>query len=284
MTITRRQALQIGAAAAAAPAFAHLEGMHLLAAETPTMLRAEAQVWWRKAGLVIPSLVGEHIHLFRDVPDTRLTYSGVVTFNTDVITHGLSGTEGINWVRLSDQNGIKQTITVPKGTLLGDSGPTRFTFDVNLDSWTAGWHELRWSANCAVNGEGNRTYQSTGDQIAVKARTPTYRTLPWNESRGWYSAHFYQNFRWTTDRWDIRPGATVRFRAGPGTGGLATKLTVIALAPNYHAGDPGTELLRVAGPKSGSIVIPADAQPGTKLVGLASDGQLAGIDAAVIQP
>lgn len=276
--ISRRQALQLGAAAIGAPALSQVSSVF---ADAATELRVESQVWWRKAGILVPSAVGEHIHLEVEHPDPDRIYSGTVHFHVKVLTHGLTGTRGISFIRLQDQSAKYWEQPIRSGTLVGDSEAT-FDVPVNFDLWPTGRREMRWTANCPANGEGNRMYQSTGYQVSIRAASPKYRTDPWIEARGWYFEHGYQNPRWLTRLDAIKPGATVKVKLAPGSGGRTTKLAIVSLNPHYHDGDGGTELLHKTAAGTYSFVVPAGTS-GQKLVAIASDGQVAGVSAVTIQ-
>lgn len=279
MTISRRSLLKAGAAAAAAPALSHLSAVEALGA-SPLGPRCDAQVWWRKAGIIVPTLVGEHIHVEVEHPDPAVIYNGPVTFTVRILTHGLTGTQGIRYLRLQQADAAGQTervhIDIPAGQLLGDSEAT-YTVVVDFAKWRAGRSEMRWTANCPANGEGNRMYQSTGYQVAVRQTTPSYRADPYIEARGWYVDHNYATVRWLTPLANVRLGAEVKVRLGPGSGGRATKLAIVSANPHYHTGDPGVELLRASAGGTFAIRIPGNLPPGSRLVGISSDGQLAGV-------
>lgn len=279
MTMTRRAVLKAAVATAAAPALAHLSALDAFAATAlPLGPRVESQGWWRKAGILVPSAVGEHIHLEVEHPDPKVIYDGLVTFTVRVQTHGLTG-QGVRYIRLQQADGTGQAervhLDIPGG-LVGDTDTT-YTIPVDFSKWRTGRSEMRWTANCPANGEGNRFYQSTGYQVTVRSASPSYRTDPYIEARGWYAEHNYANDRWLTPLASIRRGSTAKIKIGPGSGGKATKLAIVAANPHYHMGDPGLELLRTTTAGTFSILVPGNLPDGSKLVAISSDGQLAGV-------
>lgn len=274
--IPRRVFLAAGVASAAAPFVARLESV----VGASALLRQEAQVWWSDAGIVVPSRVGEHIHLEVEQPDPARIYAGVETFHVRVQTHDLGG-EGIGWIRVSDQSTERVRIPVKLGRLIGDTD-TWFEVPVDFSEWRTGRTEMRWTANTNRNGEGKRQFQTLACQVKVRAATPSYRSGPFNEARGWYPEHEYANARWLTPLEDIRPGATVKVKIGPGSGGKPTRLAIVALNPRYHDGDPGVEILRKTAAGTYSVVVPPGTS-GQRLVAISSDGQLAGVAGVTIQ-
>ena len=185
----------------------------------------------------------------------------------------------MTYLRLQQADATGQTERAH--VVLSAVGTSDLTVPVTVDfsTWRPGRSEMRWTANCPANGEGNRMYQSTGHQVTVGSPSPSYRADPYIEARGWYAGHNYANARWLTPLANVRRGSTVKVKIAPGSGGLATKLAIVSANPHYHAGDPGMELLRTTQAGTYSILVPGNLPDGSRLVAISSDGQLAGVSA-----
>lgn len=283
MALSRRSLLK-GAAATAGASLLEHAGLSTALAGTELGPRIESQVWWRKDGILVPQAVGEHIHVEVEHPGDGV-YDGKVTRTVRIRTHGLTGTEGVRFLRLQQADAAGQTeqlhVDFAKGQLVGGSDLT-FQVEVDYSRWRTGRCEERWTANCPANGEGNRMYQSTGYQVTVRSDSPRYRTDPFIEARGWYASHGYANARWLTPLSGIKRGATVKVKIAPGSGGKTTKLAIVSANPNYHAGDGGTELLRKTAAGTYTVLIPSDLPDGSRLVAISSDGQVAGVSAVPV--
>lgn len=255
------------------------------AAPTVTL---ESQGWWSSPGISVPAQVGAHVHLRATVPADGYPIDGQVAVPVVVTLHAMAGTA--TSVRVSDGSTVRQTWALTLGPC-----PTTCTWSgtltVDFTKWSTGRREMRWTANVPDEQPDRagkqRMYQSTGWQVCVRSCTPTYRSGPWVEARGWYDdrstdgtglAHNYQNARLTSPLTAVRAGGTISISLAPGSGGLTTRLAGAYLDPHFHDGDPGRVLLSRTSAYKGSLVIPTDLTSGPHtLVLLASDGQNAGV-------
>ncbi len=233
----------------------------------------ESQAWWDSAGLVIPTSVGHHIHVGMCWPvnpdGSDALVDGVLHLDVRVLLHDQIGRT--NYLRFQDAGGsasIKFPLTI---------GPADVTawvpVDLDLGLWGTGRRETHVTANIQNNADGKRQFNSTGWQLCVRSCTPTYRTPPWTEARGWYEGHDYQNARF----FSLLPVAPVsglwKFRVqllqlGPGG---------VFLDPNFHAGSEGTRV--AAAGYYGDVTVDTRllANGTHRLVLVASDGKSAGV-------
>lgn len=259
-------------AAIAAAFVAGLLGYAALGA--PPTVTLESQGWWSTPGIIVPTQVGQHVHVKATVPADGYVIDGLIDVPVTVTLHDQTGAAVT--LRVSDGSTIKQSWTINLGPCADCSWSG--IVSVDFSTWGTGRREMRWTANIPKNDEGNRQYQSTGWQVCVRSCTPTYRTGPWTEARGWYTDHGYQNARLTSPLADVRAGGTVKVKLAPGSGGKATTFSGAYIDPDFHHGSEGTVLLTRNGSYSGSVTIPADLPAGPhRLVLLASDGLNAGI-------
>jgi hypothetical protein len=233
----------------------------------------ESQAWWDTAGLVLPSRVGEHIHVGTCWPTTatggEATLDGPQRLWIRVMLHRSTGKTSI--LRVADGSTVKKSVTL----VIPPSRDTTLwvPFDVNLTTWSTGRREVRWTVNIPNTAEGKRQYQSTGWQLCVRACSPTYRTPPWTEGRGWYEGHDYQNARFLSPL-PVAPLSGVwtfkvrLLQNGPGG---------VFVDPNFHAGSAGQRL--AGGGFSGVITLDTRtlANGVHHLVLVASDDQSAGV-------
>jgi hypothetical protein len=235
---------------------------------------ADSQGWWRKAGIVVPSQVGEHVHLQVTIPADGVVTNGTISVPYVIRAHDTTGR--ITSFRVSDGSTVKQKWTIALGpchdcTVSG-------TVAVNLGSWPTGRREMRWTANIPDNAEGNRQYQSTGYQVCVRSCTPSYRSGTYIEARGWYDdGHDYANARLTSPVSGIRSGGTIRVALKPGSGGSPTRLAGVYLDPDFHAGSAGRTVLQRTGAYEGNVTLPSISSGSHRLVLVSSDGQNAGV-------
>jgi uncharacterized protein YjdB len=236
----------------------------------------ESQGWWDSRGLVIPSRVGEHIHVGTCWPVTPdggdATVTGTVHFDVRVTLHDETGKTDI--LRVAQESVIRQIVPLVMGPAA--DATVWVPFDVNTDGWDTGRREWRWTANVPRNSEGNRQFQSTGWQLCVRACTPneTYRAGPWTEGRGWYDdGHGYQNARFLSKLpyaplsglWTFRVRLVQR-----GVGG-------VFIDPDFHAGNQGIKI--ASGGYDGNLTIDTRTLSNGvhRLVLVASDNQSAGV-------
>jgi len=242
---------------------------------TPPTVTLESQSWWRKAGIIVPTQVGAHVHVKATVPADGTIVDGYVNVPITITLHDAAGKT--NWFRM----GSESVELYKRDVVLGPCLDCTVSFDValNLGRLSTGRHELRMSANVVDEDPGldgaQRMYQSTGYQVCVRSCSPTYRdaTPPSVEGRGWYTGHDYQNAKFTTNPWDIHPGRDVGVRISGDTtfGGLY-------IDPNFHAGSEGVRVRTWSGNFTGKVLLPTNVAPGLhRLVLVSSDSQSAGV-------
>ena len=229
---------------------------------------AESQAWWSKTPIVIPSNVGQHIHVATCIPTTAV--DGTLVLQVTVTQH--NGTGAIKWLRACRESSYCQRWSVSLGPC-ADCSATYY-LPLNVKEWPTGVGELRLTANVSVNGDGLRQFQSTGWPIPVRSTVCSTRCNVFWEARGWYTSHGYSNARLTTP---VCSGCTIKVRLGPGADGLATKLAGVYLDPDFHHGSAGVVVRQWAGPFTGSVTLPTIAPGPHKLVLLSSDGFDAGV-------
>lgn len=241
-------------------------------AAVPTVT-LEAQGWWRKDGISIPNAVGQHIHVKATVPQDGYPIDGTIAVPVTVTLHDNTGK--VTSLRVSDGSTVKQSWAISLGPC-ADCTWTG-TVNVNFATWPTGRREMRWTANIPSNGEGNRQYQSTGWQVCVRACSPTYRSGPFLEARGWYDGHGYANARLTSALSTVRSGGTIKVALKPGSGGLTTHLAGVYIDPDFHHGSAGIVVRQWTAAFSGSVTLPTLPSGPHRLVLMSSDGQNAGV-------
>lgn len=256
------------------PLLALLFGFAAVPVRGVTTVTLESQGWWRKAGIVVPSQVGEHIHVQATVPVDGVPINGRIPIPVKVTLHDQTGKT--NWLRVSDGSSVKQSWPIA----IGPCSDCSWTGSVVVDfsTWGTGRREMRWSANVPQNGEGQRQFQSTGWQVCVRSCSPTYRSGPFTEARGWYAqGHDYANVRLTSELSTVRSGGTIKVALKPGSGGNPTKLAGVYIDPDFHAGSAGRVVKQVNAAFTGSVTLPTLSSGSHRLVLLSSDGQNAGV-------
>lgn len=235
---------------------------------------AESQGWWRNAGIVVPTDVGEHIHVQVTIPADGVIVNGPVEVPYVIKMH--DGTGAITSFRVSDGSSVKQTWPIKLGPC--EDCTVSGTVTVDFSKWGTGRREMRWTANVPKNGEGKRQYQSTGYQVCVRSCTPTYRSGVYIEARGWYAdGHDYANARLTSAPSTIRSGGVIRVSLKPGSGGNATKLAGVYIDPDFHNGSAGIVVFERTSAYEGSVTLPTLPPGPHRLVLVSSDGQNAGV-------
>lgn len=233
----------------------------------------EGQAWWDSAGLAIPTSVGHHIHVGMCWPvnpdGSDALVDGVLHLDVRVLLHSQIGRT--NYLRFQDASGsasIKFPLTIGPG-----DATAWVPVDLDLGLWGTGRRETHITANIENNTDGKRQFNSTGWQLCVRSCTPTYRTPPWTEARGWYEGHDYQNARFlsllpvapVSGLWTFR----VRLvQSGPGG---------VFIDPDFHAGSEGTRV--AAAGYYGNVTVDTRllANGTHRLVLVASDGKSAGV-------
>jgi hypothetical protein len=257
-------------------------------------MTVEAQAWWSKPGITVPSVVGHHIHVSATIPVTGTIVDGRVDVPVHLTLHDQVGSP--NFIRWQDGSTTKGQISVSRAdvTCTTHDGFTDCQHDmvlpVDFAKFGTGLRELRISLNVpdeqpdglpGSDSGAQRMYQSFGLEVCVRACSPIEqggRSLNFIEARGWYQDHEYQNARVTSGIGSIRAGGTVGLKLAPGSGGDATTFSGVYIDPDMHRHDAGRVLLTRSGSFQGSVTIPADLAPGVhKFVAVASDGQNAGV-------
>jgi hypothetical protein len=239
----------------------------------PASVTLESQGWWRKAGIVVPSQVGEHVHVQATVPVDGVPINGRISVPVKVTLHNHTGKT--NWLRVADGSTPKQSWPIA----IGPCGDCTWTSTVVVDfsSWGTGRREMRWSANVPDNSEGKRHYQSTGWQVCVRSCSPSYRSGPFTEARGWYEGRGYANARLTSTLSTVRSGGTIKVALKPGSGGFPTRFSGIYIDPDFHAGSSGRVVRESTSAFTGSVALPSMTSGSHRLVLLSSDGLNAGV-------
>lgn len=240
----------------------------------PSTMTAESQGWWRKAGIVIPSQVGAHIHVETTVPMSGVVVNGTIAVPVTVRAHDQIGR--ITSVRVSDGSTVKQSWSLSLGPCTDCSWSG--TLNVNLSNWGTGRREMRWTANIPNNAEGNRQFQSTGYQVCVRSCSPTYRSGWYTEARGWYDdGHGYANARLTSDPSLIGSGRTIKVALKPGSDGDPTRLAGVYIDPSFHTGSAGITVMQRSSAYTGDVLLPILPSGSHRLVLVSSDGSNAGV-------
>lgn len=233
--------------------------------------QAESQSWWRKAGLVLPSAVGEHIHVTACIPTGNV--DGTVTLAVKVTLHNATG--AVKWVRACRESSNCQRWSMNLGPCADCS--TTVYLPVKVGSWPTGRQELRLTANVSVNGEGKRQFQSTGWPVNVRATSPCPRCAVFWTARGWYPDHEYANAGLLSAPSALASGAAIKVRLGPGSGGDPTKLAGVYIDPDFHHGSKGIVVREWSAAFTGSVTLPTLSAGPHRLTLVSSDGQNAGV-------
>lgn len=252
---------------------------------TAGCIEVETQAWWRRAGIEIPTNVGEHVHLMACMPrDGVVITSNTLRIPYTVKLHNQSGPA--TWIRGCLESGSVGCTTVNLVPALGpcvDCSRSGF-FDLDLSTWPAGRRELRLLVNIPRNDEGNRQLATDGWPICVDSCTAADPRggIFWT-MRGWYDeGHDYANVRVDDPVSNLHPGATIHVVMGPGSGGSPTTFSAAYMNSDMHHGDKGLVLGEWNGAHSGSITLPAGVTG--RLVLVSSDGQNAGVGTYPVTP
>lgn len=231
-----------------------------------------SQDWWNKTGIVIPSAVGQHVHVDTCVPTGIV--NGTVTLRVVVTQH--NGTGPIRWIRACRESSNCQRWSLTLGPCADCS--TTVYLPINVGAWPSGRQELRLTANVSSNSDGLRQFQSTAWPINVRATTPCDRCSVFWTARGWYDlGHDYANAGLLSPPASLGSGATIKIRLGPGAGGSATRLAGIYIDPDFHHGSAGIVVRQYATSITTYVALPALQAGPHRLVLLSSDGFNAGV-------
>lgn len=247
------------------------------ATAAPPTTTLESQAWYVQAGqtaLVVPSDVGAHIHLRATVPADGFPIDGKVDVPLTITEHGNAG--AVTSVRVSDGSTVRQTWQVSLGPCPVTCSLS-MTVTVDFSKWPTGRREMRWTANEPNDGSGHRAYNSTGWQVCVRSCTPSYRSGPYTESRGWWNNRGYANARLSSALSTVRSGGTIKVSLKPGSGGLPTRFAGVFIDPAFHDGSAGIVVRQWSGPFTGSVTLPSLPAGAHTLVLLSSDGLNAGV-------
>lgn len=260
-------------------------------ATTPTVT-IESQAWWLKTGVFIPNDVGKHVHVKATFPADGYPIDGLFTIDGTVTLHNQVGpADKTNWIRIGSWGPHDEQFVLAQQMLfMGPCGDCTqsFSLTIDLSKLPTGRNELRISANLPRNTEGNRQYQSFGEQVCVRSCIPSYRPdpsnpKPYNEARGWYTGHGYANAALYTALSGVCSACTINVRLDHGSGGLATKFSGVYIDPDFHHGYAGIWSKIWTGAFRGNVTLPLVASGPHKLVLLSSDGQNAGVLAYTFQ-
>lgn len=244
-------------------------------AAVPTVV-LESQAWWRKAGIVVPSAVGAHVHVKATVPVDGAIVDGIIDVPYTVTLHDARGKT--SWLRMGTENTelFSQTLVLGPCHDCTASGVA----SLNVGRLSTGRHELRMSANNPDEDPdlagAQRMFQSTGYQFCVRSCTPSYRSGPVTIARGWYTDAEYAVAQLESPVSDVRSGASVKIRMTPGSGGRPTKFSGVYIDPDMHGGNVGIVVREIAGPFQGSVTLPT-LTGSHRLVLVSSDGQNAAV-------
>lgn len=217
--------------------------------------------------------VGHHTHVQVSGPAPDSVVDGKVDFGITVLSHNQIGT--IVDVRLDRGPGTVITHWPVNLAPCGMQCTYSFTATVDFSGWPTGRQELRWRGEIPRSSDQEQN-SSSGYQLCVRSCTPSYRSGPFLEARGWYTSHGYQNARLTSPISSLVAGGTIKVSLAPGSGGKPTKAWQVSLNPDYHNGSHGTLLASGSSAFKGSVKLPDTLVPGDKIVLVASDGQDAG--------
>lgn len=220
--------------------------------------------------------VGSHIHTLIEnhpsdgFPIPRQPY----TFRVTVKAHDNPGI--INKFTLSDFATNKKTIPLSLGAC--DDCSVSFDFVVDFSTWSAGRHELRWTAHekdqdLLMAGDQSQ-FTTSRSQICLESNLPNRsgRPTPYQGAGGWYKGHGYATALLLSPETSLRPGGEVIVRAWQDANRVCAYLN-----PDFHAHNSGVNLGCWNGRKNHTVVIPTTANVGDKLVIVADDGFNAGV-------
>lgn len=245
----------------------------------PATVIEESQGWWDSTGIVVPSKVGQHVHMQATIPTGIV--SGTLNLPIKITLHNQTGK--VTWVRACRQSSVCQTFTVSLGPC-ADCTLTK-TIPINLNSWPTGVQELRLTANIPDNAEGKRQFQSTGWPIKVRSATCSTRCNVFWEARGWYEGRGYANARIVTNPWSIKSGGSVSVSLKPGADASCcpTKFAGLFIDPDFHRGYAGIWSKKWTAAFTGSVTLPTIPSGTHKLVAVSSDGKNAGVQVSQFQ-
>lgn len=244
----------------------------------------EAQAWWRRDGITVPANVGAHLHAEAVVPKDGHPVDGVINIPVKVTIHEALGR--VTRLRWQDGSGTVHTKNIDLGPCVNCTLDT--TIPVDFSDFGTGRRELRIRVenedeDPALSGE-QRMFTTFNAQVCVRSCTPSYRSGPWVEARGWYvEGHEYENARFFSAVPDVGVPVPAQWTVSlqtTSTSGPGTKLSVVAIDPKYHDGLGGIELLRVSGAiaKRSLTIDTTKLAPGAhSLVIISSDGLNAGV-------
>ena len=245
----------------------------------------EAQAWWREAGLVIPSQVGEHMHISACWPRYGTIVRDSLHVDLKVLIHAgdpihdfLSRLR-VNWRTTSESVGsavIDRTNDLAIPLDANGNGSRTFSLDIPLGSMGTGSRRIRF--NPMAGPDANRMFAANDWWVCVNAcDVATPRTV----GKGWYAERGYQNTGLSSPLPTAPVSGTwsVQVNMNPGGDGRATVQHGAFIDPDFHNGSAGRVLRLASGTFSGTLHIDTTqlANGPHKLVLLASDGELAGL-------
>jgi hypothetical protein len=216
--------------------------------------------------------IGAHIHVevANHPTDRHPIPRAPWTFQVKVILHDQPGM--VRYLRVDDSSTPRNRIALALGPCSDcDSGV--FPFTIDFSGWSVGRHELRWHADL-TNGD-KRQFTTSRSQVCIQACSPNRsgRATPFNGGGGWYTDNEYAVGFMLSPETSVRPGGRIIWQAAQDGDACAF------LNPDFHHGSSGTNLgcWSVQANQNHTVLIPASAQPGDRLVLYASDGANAGL-------
>lgn len=211
--------------------------------------------------------VGAHIHVevANHPTDRHPIPRAPWTFQVKVILHDQPGM--VRYLRVDDSSTPRKKIALALGPCSDcDSGV--FPFTIDFSSWSVGRHELRWHADVLAPGS-KRQFTTSRSQVCIQACSPNRsgRATPFNGGGGWYTNNEYATGHMLSPETSVRPGGSIIWQAAQDAVNACAFLN-----PDFHHGSSGTNLGCWSGQANHTVLIPASAQPGDRLVLYASDG------------
>jgi hypothetical protein len=215
----------------------------------------ETQDWW----VATPGQGGDdfgHVHVGTCFPFAQ-TIAGVVQFDMRVMMHNNPGTLARVDVAIHTASG--EGVIVPVSFNKTCSGTCTYWAKVAVDTRGSpdGWQEFRFKAR-VDEPDGNRMVTSSGWPAYVNNGSPRHDVTSAGGivARGWYEGVGYQNAWMSTPPMAPVSGSwTFDVKLQPGAGGTPTTSHLVAVDPNFHAGNPGITIKEGKGECRCSITI-----------------------------
>lgn len=218
---------------------------------------------------------GQHIHAtIADHPVDGFPISKAPrTYRITVAAHNQTGP--VTWFRLCTSASCPDALRINfdgksgRPAKLGPCADCSVTFNMTVDysTWSTGRWEHRWSANVASNNDGERQFNTSRSQVCVGSCSPNRsgRATPFNGGGSWYLDHYATVLDLSPDT-AHKPGGSIIARATQNATAACAFLN-----SEFHSNSSGTRLGCWTGQSSRTILIPATAVPGDRLVLYASE-------------